>query len=124
MRLPALMKVLRLGDSNLRHRVWTGVLAGMLLLPLLTPIVPALCLPLLPSPESLLALSEPSIGDNAAALPETLPEEVITLAEPQAEPSRAALESPLPNFRFDNLQQPSGFDAQFQAPPTGGESTV
>src|SRR5690242_2537435 len=41
----ALMKLLRLGDSNLRHRVWTGVLAGMLLLPLLTPIVPALQLP-------------------------------------------------------------------------------
>jgi len=51
----ALMKLLRLGDSNLRHRIWTGVLAGMLLLPLLTPIVPALRLPLLPSSESLLA---------------------------------------------------------------------
>src|SRR3954452_9700483 len=67
----ALMKLLRLGDSNLRHRVWTGVLAGMLLLPLLTPVVPALRLPLLPSVEALLAWSEPAMDVNSAVARET-----------------------------------------------------
>src|SRR3954463_2423025 len=33
-------------DSNVRHRVWTGVLIGMLALPLVARIVPALRLPL------------------------------------------------------------------------------
>ncbi len=39
------LALLRVRDSNLRHRVWTGVLCGMLLLPALTQVVPALRLP-------------------------------------------------------------------------------
>ena len=30
------LKVLRVRDSNLRHRIWSGVLLGMLALPLLS----------------------------------------------------------------------------------------
>lgn len=40
------LRVLRVRDSNVRHRVWTGVLAGMLMLPALSQIVPALQLPI------------------------------------------------------------------------------
>ena len=70
-------------DSNLRHRVWTGVLCGMLLLPVLTQIVPALRLPFTVNPEWFAALDrasehggpEPFAGQSgeegeiAAALP-------------------------------------------------------
>jgi beta-lactamase regulating signal transducer with metallopeptidase domain/protocatechuate 3,4-dioxygenase beta subunit/5-hydroxyisourate hydrolase-like protein (transthyretin family) len=41
----ALLRVLRVRDSNLRHRVWIGVLGGMLALPFLAQVVPALRLP-------------------------------------------------------------------------------
>ena len=64
----AFLRLLRLRDSNIRHRIWTAVLAGMLALPVLTPLMPALRLPLLPSPEWLVAwTSEP-------AAPEALPQ--------------------------------------------------
>src|SRR4029079_13317335 len=53
----AIARLLRIHDSNIRHRAWTGVLAGMLLLAVVTPLVPARPLPLLPSPEWLLALA-------------------------------------------------------------------
>ena len=39
------LRALRVNDSNLRHRVWTGVLLGMLTLPLASQVVPALQLP-------------------------------------------------------------------------------
>lgn len=39
------LAALRVRDCNVRHRVWTGVLCGMLLLPALTQVVPALKLP-------------------------------------------------------------------------------
>src|SRR3954454_17815306 len=60
----ALMKLLRLGGSNLRHRVWTGVLAGMLLLPLLTPIVPALQLPMPVAIERLMRIDGEQVTPN------------------------------------------------------------
>jgi hypothetical protein len=56
----AVLKLLRMHDSNIRHRVWTGVLAGMLLLPVLTPLMPALRLPLVPR----------HLVERQAALPE------------------------------------------------------
>ncbi|HMC11328.1 MAG TPA: hypothetical protein VKH44_08560, partial [Pirellulaceae bacterium] len=60
----AVLKLLRMHDSNIRHRVWTGVLAGMFLLPVLTPLMPALRLPLVPSPEMLVAwTAEPNVAD-------------------------------------------------------------
>jgi beta-lactamase regulating signal transducer with metallopeptidase domain/protocatechuate 3,4-dioxygenase beta subunit len=43
----ALLRSFRVRDSNLRHRVWTGVLAGMVVLPFLSQIVPALRFPFL-----------------------------------------------------------------------------
>ncbi|MEM7311936.1 MAG: M56 family metallopeptidase [Planctomycetota bacterium] len=36
------MKLLRIRDSNLRHRIWSGVLAGMLALPLLSYALPSI----------------------------------------------------------------------------------
>src|SRR5262245_13684756 len=42
----AALRAMKLGDSNVRHRVWTGVLLGMLLLPVLARMIPALRLPL------------------------------------------------------------------------------
>ncbi len=39
------LRLLRLRDSNLRHRMWTGVLIGMLVLPALSQTVPGLQLP-------------------------------------------------------------------------------
>src|SRR3954468_10570237 len=74
----ALMKLLRLGDSNLRHRIWTGVLAGMLLLPLLTPVVPALQLPVPVAIDRLMLIEgeqvtpNPSLaGDSPNSVPST-----------------------------------------------------
>src|SRR5205807_5129682 len=70
----AVLRLLRVTDSNLRHRVWTGVLIGMLILPVLTPIVPALQLPLPIVSKSLLALNEmqpavPSPAELTVQLP-------------------------------------------------------
>src|SRR5438874_13496522 len=67
------MSLLRFRDSNVRHRVWTGVLAGMLLLPLLTPVVPALRLPLIPSPEALVAWSDEPTEKGTEPTAEALP---------------------------------------------------
>src|SRR5579872_7438082 len=52
----AAIRLLRIRDSNVRHRVWAGVLGGMLLLPLLTSVVPALGLPIALNPDWLVAL--------------------------------------------------------------------
>lgn len=41
----AAIYLLRLRDSNLRHRLWVGVLLGMLLLPVVSPLMPALYFP-------------------------------------------------------------------------------
>src|SRR4029450_11351229 len=92
----ALLKLLRFHDSNLRHRAWTGVLAGMLLLPVLTPLMPALRLPLLPSPDWLLAWTADPAA--AAATAEAAPDQVApadpwvfpaALAGAELQPSRA-----------------------------------
>ena len=40
------LKLLRIRDSNVQHRVWSGVLAGMLCLPLLVTLLPSVPLPL------------------------------------------------------------------------------
>src|SRR5262245_47037710 len=66
----AALRLFHIHDSNIRHRVWTGVLAGMLLLPVLTPLVPALHLPLLPSPDRLLAwTADPSVEPQSQQQP-------------------------------------------------------
>lgn len=53
------LALLRVRDSNLRHRVWTGVLCGMLLLPALTQVVPALRLPFTVNAEWFATLDRP-----------------------------------------------------------------
>jgi len=60
----AVLMLLRIQDSNVRHRVWAGVLGGMLLLPALTLIVPAWRLPLPAAAERWMALGdiEPARG--------------------------------------------------------------
>jgi hypothetical protein len=63
------LRVFRLRDSNLRHRVWAGVLAGMLLLPVLSRVVPALTLPFAFEMQWLLAGANPA--DEVAAPGET-----------------------------------------------------
>src|SRR5262245_60198417 len=74
----ALLKLLRFRDSNLRHRVWTGVLAGMLLLPVLTQLMPALRLPLVPSPDWLVAwTAEPAVHETAAHAESDQPPSVV-----------------------------------------------
>ncbi|MCA9186228.1 MAG: M56 family metallopeptidase [Pirellulaceae bacterium] len=40
-----LLRVFRVRDANLRHRVWLGVMIGMLLMPVLVPLTPAIPLP-------------------------------------------------------------------------------
>ena len=41
-----LLRLLKIADSNVRHRVWMGVLLGMIVLPVLSRVIPALQLPL------------------------------------------------------------------------------
>src|SRR5436190_22052005 len=57
------LALLRVRDSNLRHRVWTGVLCGMVVLPALTQIVPAFRLPFTINPEWFAVLN-PTGGDG------------------------------------------------------------
>ena len=57
------MKLFRLRDSNLRHRIWSGVLIGMLALPLLS-----LSLPAIP-----VSVSQEWNAADASALPEAEP---------------------------------------------------
>ena len=71
------LKLLRLRDSNVRHRVWSSVLAGMLLLPLL-----ALVLPAIP-------LSIPAGWANFGSTVEQVPLEAPTLASLVPPPPRA-----------------------------------
>src|SRR5262245_59758460 len=68
----AALRAMKLRDSNVRHRVWTGVLLGMLLLPVLARMIPALRLPLPFKLDRLTAfqlddLDSPLAADAAAA---------------------------------------------------------
>jgi beta-lactamase regulating signal transducer with metallopeptidase domain/protocatechuate 3,4-dioxygenase beta subunit len=67
------LRLPRLGDSNLRHRVWMGVLIGMLLLPALSQTVPALQLPLAVPDAWTIAAGEPAppLTQLAASEPST-----------------------------------------------------
>jgi beta-lactamase regulating signal transducer with metallopeptidase domain/uncharacterized GH25 family protein len=79
----AALRLLRLADASVRHRVWSGVLLGMLVLPVLSRVVPALQIrlpagldrlnmqsgePQLPPGDRL-----PSIDEQAASTEGTLP---------------------------------------------------
>ncbi|HEY2413997.1 MAG TPA: M56 family metallopeptidase, partial [Pirellulaceae bacterium] len=82
----AVLKLLRIKDSNICHRVWTGVLSGMLLLPVLSPLMPALRLPLMPSPEWLIAWSDQPvvISPDAAPILSSPAADLASPIEPQA----------------------------------------
>src|SRR5579871_5331603 len=47
----AVLRFLRIHDCNFRHRTLCGVLAGMLTLPALTYVIPAIRLPFLTAPQ-------------------------------------------------------------------------
>lgn len=97
------IRVLRVRDSNLRHRVWTGVLAGMLLLPLLSQVVPDLRLPFVAWPEW---LALPDIEEPAAT--ESPPSVATTeLAEPSKPLSEAHGDAP--SFTTDGQFLPLSF---------------
>src|SRR5262245_59698315 len=93
----ALLKLLRFRDSNIRHRVWTGVLAGMLALPVLTPLMPALRLPLVPSPDWLVAWAAESTSPAANLFSSE------QVAGDFAAPPRLAIDPPSPNFPLDPI---------------------
>ena len=57
------LRLLKLHDSNLRHRTWTGVLIGMLLLPVLSQNCPPCSIP----------SQSPSIGKSTNAATSHLP---------------------------------------------------
>jgi protocatechuate 3,4-dioxygenase beta subunit len=77
------LALLRVRDSNLRHRVWTGVLCGMLLLPALTPIVPALRLPFTINPEWFAVLDRVDDDAGREQIPDKADEtEKVAAAEP------------------------------------------
>ena len=66
--------VLRVRDTNLRHRVWTAVLFGMLAMPALVFVTPAIPLPRwmnIAIPEAKVEASP--VGDNAYGRPVTAP---------------------------------------------------
>src|SRR5437764_10366148 len=85
------LRLLRIEDSNLRHRVWTGVLIGMLVLPVLTPIVPALQLPLPLVSESLLALNRIEPPIETPVQPVTEPADAGPVSS-EAEPTKPIAE--------------------------------
>ena len=69
------MKLFRLRNSNLRHRIWTGVLVGMLALPLLSCSVPAIPVSVLPEWNTADASARPEAEPLALANLPTFTEE-------------------------------------------------
>lgn len=93
------IRVLRLRDSQVRHRVWTGVLAGMLLLPVLSQVVPVLQLPFLVQPDWLrIATDEPPVALPAST---TTPKEDVDVATSTNEPTSTDLGEFSPPETFD-----------------------
>ena len=58
------IKLLRLRDSNLKHRIWSGVLAGMLALPLLSHVLPSIAITI---PQSWVTTTNPTTPDPELA---------------------------------------------------------
>ncbi len=83
----------RVRDSNLRHRVWTGVLCGMLLLPALTQIVPAFRLPFTVNPEWFAVLNRTDDdGPSALSAGASGQDEETAAAEPTPDPQPATVD--------------------------------
>src|SRR5262245_19586150 len=97
----AALRAMKLRDSNVRHRVWTGVLLGMLLLPVLARMIPALRLPLPFRLDRLTAFQLDDLDALPAADPAAAPTSPI-------EPSTALLAnapSDLPDNSLDTWSQ-------------------
>src|SRR5262245_3918123 len=65
----AALRAMKLRDSNVHHRVWTGVLLGMLLLPFLARMIPALRLPVPFKLDQLTAFQFDNLNSPLAADP-------------------------------------------------------
>jgi len=114
----AALRLLRFQDSNIRHRVWTGVLAGMIALPVLTPLMPALRLPLVPSPEWLVAWTAEPVAAEAV-LPAEPDESVIVSSPVPTEPQPSQASTSL----GDRWQLPPGGFPRSSAVPSS-ETTI
>ena len=97
----AAIYLLRIRDSNLRHRMWVGVLLGMLLLPIVSPLMPALYFPRTPAtvsvevPRELQATKHPDGLTTQAMLPEQTQTAVAhgtLMAPPLAEPAPLSMD--------------------------------
>lgn len=76
-----LLKLSRIADPNLRHRVWTGILLAMLALPVLSQLLPSLRLPFAIDASWLLAeqKSITTTDDQAPQTPEAIPTELLAV---------------------------------------------
>ena len=61
------LKLTRIADPNLRHRVWTGILMAMLAMPVLSQLLPSLRLPFAIDSSWLITQQDPSIVEVQAA---------------------------------------------------------
>ena len=95
------LKLLKLRDSNIRHRVWSGVLAGMLLLPVLS-----LVLPTIP-------LSVPAGWTNFEAPVQPAPFAPLQVADNETN----ALSHPYANSPLENREMPASLPESV-LPPT------
>jgi len=83
------LRLLNLHDSNLRHRTWTGVLIGMLLLPVLSQTLPTLQLPVA-VPEHWKIYQRDSISPPIASV-DTEDAELIAIGSSQESSSSLAI---------------------------------
>ena len=75
------LKLTRIANPNLRHRVWTGILLAMLALPVLSQLLPSLRLPFAIDTSWLLAEQESitTTEDQAPHTPEAIPTELLAV---------------------------------------------
>ncbi len=104
-----LIRALRIRDSQVRHRIWTGVLVGMLMLPLLSQVVPQLQLPLFVPPEWLALVRADEFGTR----PDVATSQFSARTLPESAPPVAEAMSLVP----ETVQQ---LDAEFRGGPSAG----
>lgn len=92
----SVIRLLRVRHSNLKHAAWLGVLAGMIGLPWMSSVLPAIPLPLPLRPETILSTREttPRFGAEPAAAPV----DSVTSESPTVELDAIARR----DFRFPN----------------------
>jgi beta-lactamase regulating signal transducer with metallopeptidase domain/protocatechuate 3,4-dioxygenase beta subunit len=106
------LSLLRVHDSNLRHRAWMGVLCGMLLLPVLTQVIPTLRLPFSVDPEwfaelqraggrQTLGTDRPQTSDKSHLDDQPAAETTSTASEPVSDEQPGPLERESPLNGYD-----------------------